>query len=596
VSGTPALGSAGLRPALPFGRLLRYLGPYWRSFAFGLFCAVAAAGLTLGSPMIVKQAIDSLHRGTGGADVWRAGGLLIAVACGGAGARFLMRRFSIGAARHVEHDVRNALFAQLQRLDLAYFQRSRTGDLMSRATADLHTVRTMVGQTFMHVSITVLSMLSGVALVLSIHGRLGTLALLPLLAVLASTPWVGALNRRCFRRVHEQLAAVTGAAHEALANVRLVRAYVQEGPQLDRFRALNDEYVRRNLGSIRVQTVYQPSVAMLVGVSALVVIWQGTYEVRAGRLTVGELVTIQVYLTMMAGLLRAFGYTSSQLQRGMAAWRRVMALLDEVPAIRGGDAGTAPSAAAIRGDVELRDVTFAYGDDVVLRDVSMVLPAGTTTALVGATGAGKSTLLGLVPRLRDPQAGAVLVDGVDVREWPLATLRRAIGFVSQEPILFNGSIAENIAFGLSSEESTGQRTAHVARVAGLADDVERFPLAYETMVGERGVTLSGGQRQRAALARALAPAPRILVLDDALSAVDAHTEAEIMDRIGAAPVRPTAIIVSHRVSTVRRADQILVLAGGRIVERGTHEELRAKGGAYSELYNRQLIAEELEAL
>jgi ATP-binding cassette subfamily B protein len=341
--------------------------------------------------------------------------------------------------------------------------------------------------------------------------------------------------------------------------------------------------------------MYFPSMGFLMGIGALLVLWLGSREVVAGRMTVGELVAFNAYLMMLTWPMIAFGWVTSLLQRGLASWQRMLEVMETPPAITDAEA-TRDSAdiAGITGDIEFRHLTFAYGDRVVLRDVSAVLPAGTTTAIVGATGSGKSTLLNLLPRLHDPPPGTVFVDGVDVRHIPLPVLRGAIGFVPQEPFLFGISIAENIAFGVPAERGQA-RVEHAAQVARLDKDIAAFPHGYDTTVGERGITLSGGQKQRTAIARALLTDPKILVLDDALSAVDTYTEEEILGRLAGVMRQRTSIIVSHRVSTVRNADQILVLEDGGIAERGTHDTLVARDGLYAELYRKQLLEEELAA-
>jgi ATP-binding cassette subfamily B protein len=387
---------------------------------------------------------------------------------------------------------------------------------------------------------------------------------------------------------------------ESLSGVRVVRAYRQEAFEIERFRRANEEYVARNRGLIVVQGLYYPSMGFLMGIGALIVVWLGSREVVAGRMTVGELVAFNAYLMMLSWPMIAFGWVTNLIQRGMASWKRMLEVLDAEPLVadRQGLPRSLPekSGTGLYGPrIEFRNLTFAYGDQVILRDVSAVLPAGTTTAIVGATGAGKSTLLNLLPRLHNPPAGTVFIDGVDVREIPLDELRGAIGFVPQEPFLFSATLAQNIAFGARGDQDQPDRIDQAAKTARLDKDIADFPRGYETVIGERGITLSGGQKQRTAIARALIVDPKILVLDDALSAVDTYTEEEILARLGGVMRERTSILVSHRVSTVRGADQILVLDGGGIAERGTHDELVSRNGLYAELYRKQLLEEELEA-
>jgi ATP-binding cassette subfamily B protein len=391
-------------------------------------------------------------------------------------------------------------------------------------------------------------------------------------------------------------------AQEASAGVRVVRAYRQEADQTERFARSNEEYVRRNRRLIAVQGFFFPSMTFFLGLGALVVIWFGSRDVIGGRLTLGQFVAFFGYLTLLGWPMIAFGWVTNMVQRGMASWKRMLEVLVTQPTIRDADVRLKPDArGAMRGEIEFRDLTFRYGDATVLEHVSARIAAGQTVALVGPTGSGKSTLIGLLARLHDPPPGTVFVDGVDVRLWPLATLRGAIGFVPQEPFLFSDTLAANVAFGIDAEDGgnadgwRNERIAASSAVARLDKDVADFSNGYETIVGERGITLSGGQKQRTALARALAIDPRILILDDALSAVDTYTEEEILSRLRGVMRQRTSLIVSHRVSTVRHADQILVLDRGRIVERGTHDELIRVGGLYAELHKKQLLEEELAA-
>jgi ATP-binding cassette subfamily B protein len=530
--------------------------------------------------------------------------------------RFLTRRIIVGASRDFEYDLRNDFFAALQRQHPGYFQQHRTGDLMSRATNDLSAVRMMIGPAVMYTSSTMLTFVIAIALMLSIDSTLTLIALVPLPLVSVVVRYFGAAIHHRFEKIQEQFSEISAVTQESLAGVRVVRAYRQESAEIERFRGANDEYVRRNRALIRLQGAYYPSMGLLMGVGALLVLWLGSREVIAGRMTVGELVAFNTYLMMLGWPMIAFGWVTNLLQRGMASWKRMLEVLDAIPAIVDPlIPGPIQKAEAVQGTIEFRNLTLAYGDHLVLRDVSATIPAGTTTAIVGPTGSGKSTLLACLPRLTDSPPGTVFIDGVDVRDIPLRALRGAIGFVPQEPFLFSTTIAENIAFGVDARESAPERVAAAAAVARLDKDIAGFPKGYDTMVGERGITLSGGQKQRTAIARALMIDPRILILDDALSAVDTYTEEEILHRlrevmrrpsddararpldspVGLARGRRTSLIVSHRVSTVRDADQILVLVEGQIAERGSHDELLRQDGFYADLYRKQLLEEELAA-
>ena len=567
---------------------------YRSAFLAGFLCIVATTALTLAGPWVLKYAIDDLTRGVTAAKLrFYAGAILGLTAVGGI-FRFLQRRIMIGGSRDIEFYLRNDFFARLQLFEPAYFHRNRTGDLMSRATNDLNAVRMMIGPAVMYLSNTVLTFIAVIVLMLSLNVRLTLLSLIPLPILSVAVYFFGAAIHRRFDKIQEQLSTISAVTQEALAGVRVVRAYRQERFETGRFREANTEYVRRNRTLIRVQGAFFPIMGLLMGIGALLVLWLGAQDVINGRMTVGELVAFNSYLMMLAWPMIAFGWVTNLLQRGAASWKRMLEVLAAEPAITDAGANTdVTSRDQIRGDVEFRELTFSYGGTVVLRNISAKLPAGTTTAIVGATGSGKSTLLNLLPRLNDPPPGTVFVDGIDVRDLPLAAVRGAIGFVPQEPFLFSATIADNIAFGVADGAREDiERAAHIAR---LDKDLSDFPKGYDTVVGERGITLSGGQKQRTAIARAVMTDPKILVLDDALSAVDTYTEEEILSRLSGVMRSRTTIIVSHRISTVRTADQILVLDDGAIVERGTHDELVARHGLYAELYRKQLLEEELAA-
>src|SRR5258705_110549 len=578
----------------PSRRLLAYVGRYRVPFIFGFLCIVATTAISLAGPWILKYAIDDLTTGVTSAKLRFYAAAVLALAALGGIFRFFQRRIIIGASRDIEFDLRNDFFARLQLFEPAYFHRNRTGDLMSRATNDLNAVRMMIGPAFMYLSNTILTFVAVIVVMLSLNRRLTLLSLIPLPILSVAVYFFGAAIHRRFDKIQEQLSTISAVTQEALAGVRVVRAYRQERFEIERFREANNEYVRRNRKLIRVQGAFFPIMGLLMGVGALLVLWLGSRDVIEGRMTVGELVAFNSYLWMLAWPMIAFGWVTNLLQRGAASWKRMLDVLTAQPAITDAGASSAIiSRDQIRGDVEFRDLTFTYGDVTVLRNISATLPAGTTTAIVGATGSGKSTLLNLLPRLNDPPPGTVFVDGVDVRDLPLAALRGAIGFVPQEPFLFSSTIAQNIAFGVADmRREQVEQAAHVSRLdKGLAD----FPKGYDTGVGGRRITLSGGQKQRTAIARAVMTDPKILVLDDALSAVDTYTEEEILTRLAGVMRSRTTIIVSHRVSTVRTADQILVLDDGAIAERGTHDQLVAPNGLYAELYRNQMLQEELAA-
>ncbi|HXW04032.1 MAG TPA: ABC transporter ATP-binding protein [Vicinamibacterales bacterium] len=582
-----------------FRRLIPFLFPYRRQFLVGLVCVIATTAIQLLSPWVLKHAIDDLNAGVTQRKLGFYAGLLLGIALAGGTFRFLMRRILIGASRSIEYDVRNAFFAQLQLMPLAYYQARRTGDLMSRATNDLNAVRMMIGPAIMYSANTVLVFAVAILLMVSIDPWLTLIALLPLPLVSLSVRYFGHAIHVRFEAIQAQLSDLSAVVQEALAGVRVVRAYNQEPHELERFRVSNAEYLARNRVLIRLQGLFYPSMTLFLGLGSLLVLWLGSREVIRDRISLGEFVAFNAYLVMLSWPMIAFGWVTNILQRGMASWKRMQEVLDAVPDVADTAVTEAGRTVSLNGAVELRNLVFAYPGTTqpVLDGISLRVEPGQTVAFVGATGSGKSTLISLLPRLHEPPAGTVFVDGVDVREIPLARLREAIGFVPQEPFLFSDTIAENVAFGVApgAHDALLERVRVAAGVARLDKDVEAFPKGYETLVGERGITLSGGQKQRTALARAVVLDPRILILDDALSAVDTYTEEEILARLRGVMRQRTSILVSHRVSTVRDADQIFVLDRGRIVERGRHAELVNRGGYYATLYRRQLLEEELAA-
>jgi ATP-binding cassette subfamily B multidrug efflux pump len=583
-----------MRPALR--RLLPYVLRYRREFFWGLICVFITTAIQLLPPWVLKFAVDDLTVGVTRGKLIRYAGLIMAIAVVGAIFRFLMRRILIGASRHIEYDIRNDFFSRLQLLPLGYYQSRRTGDLMSRATNDLNAVRTMIGPAVMYSSNTILVFVVAIAVMLSIDVRLTLIALVPLPFVSLSVWYFGSAIHKRFERIQAQLSELSAVVQENLSGVRVVRAYSQEAHELERFRAANEEYVSRNRVLIRLQGLFYPSMTFFLGLGALLVLWLGGDAVIRGRITLGEFFAFNSYLAMLSWPMIAFGWVTNILQRGLASWGRMLEVMDAVPAIADDHVTDAGRQIQITGEIEIRNLTFTYpgSERPALRQVSLSIEAGTVAAFVGGTGSGKTTLISLVPRLHEPPPGTVFVDGVDVREIPLASLRGAIGFVPQEPFLFSSSIAENIRFADREAGNAGD-LEHAAAVSRLDKDVESFPKGYETVIGERGITLSGGQKQRTAIARAVYADPHILVLDDALSAVDTSTEDEILEGLRDVMRQRTAIIVAHRVSTVRDADQIFVMDDGQIIERGTHEQLVALDGAYASMYRKQLLEEELEA-
>lgn len=576
-------------------RLWPYLGRYRRPILLGLTCAVFSNLFTLLTPWVLKYAVDDLTRGVTRGKLGVYAGLVLAISAAGGLFRYAMRRLMIGASRHIEFDLRNEFFAQLQRFPREFFDRARTGDLMSRASADLGAVRMMVGPAAMYAVSTGVLAVAAISMMLSIHPRLTLMLVTGLPLVSLMVKYFGQAIHHRFERIQAQLSEISAITQEALAGVRVVRAYGQEDAERRKFLVANDEYVARNRRLILLQACFYPSMTFGFGLAIVGFLYLGGREVISGQLTLGEFVAFNGYLGQLAWPLIAFGWVTNLIQRGLASWQRMLEIFDTVPSIV--DAPTARALPQpVRGDLRFRHLTFAYGTGpVVLHDVDVHVPAGTTLAIVGATGSGKSTLVHMLVRLYDPPPGTVFVDGHDVRDMRLADLRAAIAFVPQETFLFSTSLEENIAFGSADPagEARLARVQQAAAIARLDKDVEHFAEGFATRVGERGLTLSGGQKQRTAIARALMTDAPVLVFDDALSAVDTYTEEEILTRLREATADRTTIIVAHRISAVRHADQIIVLEEGRIVERGTHDRLSRAGGPYSDLVRQQQLEAEL---
>jgi ATP-binding cassette subfamily B protein len=574
---------------------LRPLWPYlWRyrvRLFWGLLTVFFNNGIWILFPQVLRHAIDDLHLGVTHSKLLTYSLLLVGIALTKGVFQFLTRWVVIGVSREIEFDLRNDLFRHLEGLSYSYYQRTRTGDIMARATNDLNAVRMLLGPAIMYTANTVVFTAGALAFMYALSPKLTLYAFAPLPVVSIVVQYFGRRIHERFERIQAMFSEISARAQENFSGTRVIRAYVQEEAEIAAFEGANREYIARSLKLVRLMGMLWPTLETMLGLAIVLVLWLGGREVILGRLTVGEFVAFNTYMVQLTWPVIALGWVINIVQRGNASMGRINEILSERPTI--GDQGvpTPPPDAAIQGELEFRNLNFRYNGVPVLEDVSLRIPAGTSLAIVGPTGSGKTTLVSLIPRIYDAEPGQVLLDGRPLREYPLDTLRRNIGFVPQETFLFSESVRENIAFG--AEQASDEQVRGAAAGASIAPDIEEFPEKYATLVGERGITLSGGQKQRTAIARALIRNPRILVLDDALSSVDTYTEEKILHHLREIMQGCTTIFISHRVSTVRDADQIAVLHSGRIVELGRHDELLARNGYYTELYQKQLLEEEL---
>ena len=574
-------------------KFARYFRPYKKSLFAGVVCILASVVIGLLVPVFVGHAIDELRAGPTWAKVTRSATLVIGASIVSGVFLFLQRRILIGMSRHVEYDLRQDFYAHIQQQPLSFFHEHRTGDLMARATNDLGAVRQLAGPMIMYTLQTVFYVVIILPLMLRISVRLTLLLFVTMPFVSLTVKYFGQQVHVRFEKIQEFFAQISARAQENFAGVRVVRAYAQEGAEAAAFNSLNQEYAARNLSLVRISAVMRPLIMFFIGLSQVFILWYGSALAVRGEITVGQFVEFWMLLFRLIWPLIAIGYVINLYQRGAASLKRMNAIFAVAPAIH--DEPNAKQQPGIRGRIEFRNLTFAYNEHSapVLRDIDLTIEAGQTFAFVGRTGSGKSTLMNLVPRVVEAPRGTVFVDDVDIHDYTLAQLRASIGYVPQETFLFSDTLDENIAFGV--EKSARADVEWAAEIAGLSEDVRDFPAGFDTLVGERGITLSGGQKQRTAIARAVMRQPRILILDDALSSVDTYTEEKILARLRGVMRERTSLIVSHRISTVRDADLICVLDEGRIVERGTHDELLSAGGEYADLYERQLLEEELAA-
>ena len=571
-----------MRPLLPYFKRYRW------GYAAGVFCVLLSNGAWVLLPLVIGHAVDDLKAGVTAAKLLHFAWQLLELAAVRGTFLFLTRWIVIGISRDIEFDLRNDLFAHLETLSYSYYQRTRTGDIMARMTNDLNAVRMLLGPAIMYSANTLVFTAAALSFMVRISPKLTFYAFLPLPVVSIVIQYFGRRIHERFEKIQAMFSDISARAQENFSGARVIRAYVQEQAEIAAFENANQEYVARSLKLVRLMGMLWPTLEFMLGLAIVLVLWIGGREVLAGRMAIGGFAAFNIYMMQLTFPVIALGWVVNIFQRGTASLVRLNEILQEQPEIKdGAEAG----GRQVQGEIEFRGLNFAYDGKPVLRDLSLRIPAGTSLAIVGPTGSGKTTLVSLIPRIYDAAPGTVLIDGRPIRDFSLASLRKNIGFVPQETFLFSERIRENIALGV--ESATDEEIHDAAEAANIALDIESFPDRYQTLVGERGITLSGGQKQRAAIARALIRNPRVLILDDALSSVDTHTEDKILNHLRQLMQGRTTIFISHRVSTVRNTDRIAVLHDGSIVELGTHDELLALNGYYSDLYNKQLLEEEL---
>ncbi|HLJ25134.1 MAG TPA: ABC transporter ATP-binding protein [Candidatus Angelobacter sp.] len=575
-----------LKPLYP------YLWKYKYTLMAGAVTVVLTNGIWVLFPQVIRQATDALNTHITRRQLAMYCLWMLAIALSKGIFQFLTRWLVIGVSREIEYDLRNDLFRHLEGLSYSYYQKTRTGDIMARATNDLNAVRMLLGPAIMYSANTLVFTAAALIFMWHTSHKLTLYAFLPLPLASILIQYFGRRIHERFERIQAQFSEISARAQENFSGARVIRAYVQEEPEIALFEKSNQEYVTRSLPLARLMGMLWPSLEIMLGLAIVLMLWLGGREVLLHRMTVGQFIAFNTYMLQLTWPIIALGWVINIFQRGTASMGRINEILAARPEIT--DAQAAPNLnerERITGEIELRNLNFSYNGVPVLHNINLRIPAGSSLAIVGPTGSGKTTLVNLIPRIYDAQPGSVLLDGRPIREYPLEALRRSIGFVPQETFLFSDTVRGNIAFGADGASQEEVRAA--AEAANIAGDIEDFPEQYETIVGERGITLSGGQKQRTAIARAIIRNPRILILDDALSSVDTYTEERILNHLREIMRGRTTIFISHRVSTVQAADRIAVLHQGRIVEVGTHDELLARNGYYTDLYNKQLLEEEL---
>ena len=572
--------------------LFSYMRRYRWGYLWGTLSCICTNAIWVLFPQVIQRAVDEMGQGVSRQRILLLAGLLVAIAMVKGVFLYAQRWILIGISREIEFDLRNDLFRKLERQDSGFYQRYRTGDIMARLTNDLNAVRMLLGPALMYSANTVFFTVGALFFLLRISPWLTLVAWAPMPLASILVQYFGSRIHDRFERIQASFSEISSQAQENYSGARLVRAFAREESQIGLFERLNRRYIARSLRLVQLMGMLWPTLEFILGVSMIITLLAGGHLVVAHRITVGQFVAFNTYMVMLIWPIIAVGWVVNLFQRGTASVKRIDELLRAEPVIDDSAADpTIPTDSVLRGEIEFRDLNFSYGDTPVLQGISLKVPAGSSLAIVGPTGSGKSTLVNLIPRLYEALEGSLLIDGRPVRDYPLSVLRRNIGMVPQETFLFSATIRDNLAFGAPNSDS--EELLEAAEAAHIRKEFEEFPQGFETMVGERGVTLSGGQKQRAAIARALLRRPAILILDDALASVDTYTEERILGGLGNYTTASTTILISHRVSTVRNADQIAVLDHGSIVELGRHDELLALDGYYAGLYQKQQLEEEL---
>jgi ATP-binding cassette subfamily B multidrug efflux pump len=574
------------------GPLFKYMRRYRWGYLWGSLSVVATNAIWVLFPQVIERAIDDLRHGVTRSRILVFAGLLVLIALAKGVFLYAQRWILIGISREIEFDLRNDLFKKLEQQDTGFYQHYRTGDIMARLTNDLNAVRMLLGPALMYSANTIFFTVGALFFLLRISPYLTLVAWAPMPVASILVQYFGSKIHDRFERIQASFSEISSQAQENYSGARLVRAFAREESQIGLFEKLNRVYIARALRLVQLMGMLWPTLEFVLGVSMIITLMAGGHLVIAHKMTTGQFVAFNVYMVMLIWPIIAVGWVVNLFQRGTASVKRIEELLQSEPAIDDREADLAIAAdAVLQGEIEFRNLNFSYGETPVLRGISLRIPAGSSLAIVGPTGSGKSTLVNLISRLYESAEGSLVIDGRPVREYPLAMLRHNIGMVPQETFLFSVTIRENITFG--TPDASPEEMLEAAEAAHIRQEFEEFPQGFETMVGERGVTLSGGQKQRAAIARALVRRPPILILDDALASVDTYTEERILGGLRSYAAGATTILISHRVSTVRNADQIAVLDRGRIVELGRHEELLELDGYYAGLYHKQQLEEEL---